>query len=236
MNENNYSKKLILLRITCISLIAFCITIWMHNYYHKDDFYIENYDYIINKEKIHLEVEHLDIYENDNDEYISDKGEYSEISLANKYNHFMRGLNYDYVNVSSFLKSNYSNPKVINNIDEFKKIMSDFRNNGMNWNPKDDYNNDYFKKGSLIVYYYEGENTYITDAFSLAEKIDQSAIRIKMDSLEGKLNETYKNSNAMVVFIEIAHMADESKIEMTVNKIKPNTISNGFASYYQLND
>lgn len=235
MNENKYSKKLIWFRIICIILIVFCLTIWIHNYYHKDDYYFENNDYI-NKENIHLEVEHLDIYESDIDEYISDKGEYSEVSLANQYEHFMRNFTYDYVNVSSFLKSNYSNPKVINNIDEFKQIINDFRNNGMNWNPKDNYNDDYFKKGSLIVYYYEGENTYITDAFSLAEKIDQSTIRIKMDSLEGKLNETYKSSNAMVVFIEIAHMQDESKIEMSVNKIKPKTISDGFASYYQLND
>ena len=217
MDNRDYKRIISISRVICIVLFA-CLVImclYIYIYFFRD--------YLLNKKvknNLEIKTEELNEYEDDVEEYLSDSdyGDYKEVSYANRFDYFMRNFNYDFISPNDYLKENYSNPRIINNADDSEEIIKLFRDYGMNWNPDYMYDEEFFEKNSLLIYYYEGNDTYITDAFSLAKKTGGNIIRVRQTSLEGPLKGTYKSSNALIVFLDIDKVPDDSKIELSVKK------------------
>ena len=242
--EKKYLIKVIIVEIICILLFAFLIVIWRVNidYYMSQKEWkerkIAGQDYIeMKKDALIPEVLPIDnIYIGKAEEYVSDRGDYYNISFANKNQHFMRDFSYIDIDLNSFFKEKYSEPKIINNIEPLKEIDKELKENYGKIGLLRKYNEEYFENGSLLLYYYEGDNSYISDVFSIVKKINDTKVVIEQTCIEGNLNNTYKSSNAIIVYFEMAKMPDDTEIEFLVNKIEPKIKDGGYVEYYQLKD
>ena len=240
--EKKYLIKSILIRIICIFLLLFSIRIWRINI----DYYIgrkklldsnkAEQDYIASKnEALKLEVQYVNnIYMGKAEDYVSDRGDYYNISTATKNQHFMRNFSYIDIDLNTFFRDKYSNPKIINNIEPLKEIDKELKENYGRIGLLRKYNEEYFENGSLLLYYYEGDNSYISDVFSIVKKINETKVAVEQTCIEGNLNNTYKSSNAVIVYFEMAKMPDDTEIETIVNKVEPKIKNDCYAKYYQL--
>ena len=240
--EKKYLIKSILIRIICILLLLFSIRIWRINidyYIGQKEFFDSNkakQDYFDSKkEALKPEVQYVDnIYMGSAEEYVSDRGDYYNISFATKNQHFMRNFSYIDIDLNTFFKDKYSNPKIINNIELLKEIDTELKENYGKRGLLRKYNEKYFENGSLLLYYYEGDNSYICDVFSIVKKINETKVAVEQTCIEGNLNNIYKSSNAVIVYLEMAKMPDDTEIETIVNKVEPKIKNGCYAKYYQL--
>ena len=242
--EKKYLIKVIIVEIICILLFAFLIVIWRVNidYYMSQkewkESQIAEQDYIeMKKDALIPEVLPIDnIYIGKAEEYVSDKGDYENISLATKNQHFMRDFSYIDIASNNFFKEKYSKPTIINSVEPVKEIDRELKESFEKMGISRIYNEEYFENGSVLVYYYEGDNSYVVDVFSIVKKINDKKVVVEQSCIEGNLNNTYKSSNAVLVYLEMAKMPDDTEIEFLVNKIEPKIKDGGHVEYYQLKD